>query len=260
MYFIYADESGDSGRGVGGTPFFVISGLIIHESYWNETFGRFLELRRNLARRYHIPQRIALHATDIVNGNKDFHHSRYGLSTDDRFNLYRDVLEFLAQITEIHVLNVFIRKDHIPADWEGKVFDWAWTLFIQRFHNTINTGGVLGNDNDYGLLITDRTQDDRLRHIMRLMRAFNHVPNLGQPGSRRILVTRLLDDPVPRNSQHSYWVQMADMIAYSLARRDYQRGRLKPHAFETYFDILDPVLLKEASRYDDQGIVYWPRP
>jgi len=154
---------------------------------------------------------------------------------------------------------VFIRKDQIPADWDGRIFDWAWTLFIQRFHNTINTGGVLGDGNDFGLLITDRTQDDRLRHIMRQMRAFNFVPNLGQSGSRRILVTRILDDPVPRNSRHSYWVQMADMIAYALARKVYQRPKLKPHAFETYFDILDPILLKEASRYDPQGIVYWPR-
>ncbi len=259
MYFIYADESGDSGRGVGGTPFFVISGLIIHESYWNETFGRFLELRRNLARRYHIPQRVAFHATDIVNGSGDFRRALTDLSKADRLNLYKDVLEFLSQTTEIHVLNVFIRKDQIPADWEGRVFDWAWTLFIQRFHNTINTGGVLGSDNDFGMLITDRTQDDRLRHIMRLMRAFNFVPNLGQSGNRRILVTRLLDDPVPRNSRHSYWIQMADMIAFALARRDYQRDNLKPYGFESYFNILDPILLKEASRYDDQGIVYWPR-
>jgi hypothetical protein len=259
MYFIYADESGDSGRSAGGTPFFVISGLIIHESYWNETFARFLDLRRNLSRRYHVPQRIALHATDIVNGNGDFRHSLYGLSKADRFNLYRDVLEFLAQVTEIRVLNVFIRKDQIPADWDGKIFEWAWTLFIQRFHNTIDKNGVLATDNDYGLLISDRTQDDRLRHLMRMMRAFNLVPHLGQAGNRRILVTRILDDPVPRNSRHSYWVQMADMIAYALARRDYPRDRLKPYAFETYFDILDPILLKEASRYDEQGIVYWPR-
>lgn len=259
MYLTYADESGDSGRGKGGTPFFVISGVIVHESYWNEIFSKFLELRRYLRYEYNVPQRITLHASDIVNGHGDFHHSQYGLSTKDRFKLYRDVLEFLAQLTEIRVLNVFIRKDKIPADWDEDIFDWAWTLFIQRFHNSIDKNGALAIDNDYGLLITDRTHDDQLRRLMRRMRAFNLVPNLQAEGQRRILVTRLLDDPVPRDSRQSYWVQMADLIAYALARRDYPRGKLAPHAFETYFDILDPILLKEATRYDDQGIVYWPR-
>ncbi|HEU0145007.1 MAG TPA: DUF3800 domain-containing protein, partial [Nitrososphaera sp.] len=124
MYLIYADESGDDGLKPGGTPFFVVTGLIIHETYWNEIFQRFLDLRRNLARRYGIPQRIPFHASDIVNGHGDYHHSvRDGLKTVDRFNLYREILEFLAQLTEIRVLNVFIRKDKITKP-DVKVFEW----------------------------------------------------------------------------------------------------------------------------------------
>jgi Protein of unknown function (DUF3800) len=52
MYLIYADESGDTGMKKGGTDFFVISGIIIHENHWNEIFQRFLDLRKNLSRRY----------------------------------------------------------------------------------------------------------------------------------------------------------------------------------------------------------------
>ena len=91
------------------------------------------------------------------------------------------------------------------------------------------------------------------------MRAFNLVPSQYQPGSRPVLVNRILDDPVPRNSTHSYFIQAADMIAYALARRDYPRALLSGHGFDDCFNKLDPILLKAASGYDRQGIVYWPR-
>ena len=258
MYIIYADESGDSGSAPGGTPFFAISGIIVHESNWNEIFQRFLDLRRNLSMRYQVPQRIPFHATNIINGHKEYHHSQFGLTEQQRFDFYRDILEFLAQLPEIRILNIFIRKDHItkPVD----IFEWGWQLFIQRFHNFIDRGGHIGRTDEFGLLFTDRTHDDHLRRLMRRMRAFNYVPSQ-YPGSsaRRVLVTRILDDPIPRASQHSYFVQMADLVAFALVRRDYQRKKLGNFKFETYFDILNPILLTQATQHDPQGIVYWPK-
>jgi len=259
MYMIYVDESGDDGLRPGGTDFFVISGVIIHESYWNEIFQRFLDLRRNLSRNFAIPQRIAFHATDIVNGHGDFHHSRYGLHPHERFEIYRQIIEFLAQLQEIRVLNVVTRKRLITRP-DTPVFEWSWEKFIQRLQTFLERGGSgLGVDNDYGFLITDRTHDDQLRRLMRKLRAFNYVPSM-IPGSprRKLLVTKMLDDPTPRDSRQSYWVQMADLIAYALARKVFPRPSLRPYQFETYFDILDPILLKEASHYDPQGVVFWP--
>lgn len=259
MYLIYADESGDTGLSQGGTPFFVVSALIVHETQWNELFQRLVDFRRMLSKLYKVPQRIALHAFDIVNGHGDFHFSQYGVTPTQRFKLYRDVLEFVAQLPQVRVLNVFIRKDRISSP-ATDVFQQAWTLFIQRCHNSLDVGGVLHRSADFSLLFTDRTQDDELRKLMRRMRAFNYVPSQieGEP-PRKIPVKRILDDPIPRPSPHSYYIQIADMIAFALARRDYPRAALKKYGFEAYFDLLAPVLLKEASRYDPQGIVYWPR-
>lgn len=266
MYLVYADESGDSG--LAGTPgargqteFFVISGIIVHETHWNEIFQRFLDLRRNLSRRHSIPQRIAFHAYDMVNGHGDFHHSQYGLTRPQRFQIYREIFEFLSQLPQMmRVLNVFIRKDRI-TDPDTDVFEWGWQLFIQRFHNYLDRGGQHRLDDEYGLLFTDRTRDDHLRRLMRRMRAFNYVPSRFEGGvPRRILISRVLDDPVPRASPHSYYVQMADLIAFALARRDFPRGSLRRFGFEGYFDLLDPLLLREASQHDPQGVVYWPRP
>jgi len=259
MYLIYVDESGDPGTAKGGTPFFVISGLIVHETDWNEVFQRFMDLRRGLSMQYNIPQRINLHATDIVNGHKDFHHTQFGLTITQRFFIYHEVLEFLAQLPQIRFLNVVIRKDRIN-DPATDVFEWGWNLFIQRFSNFLERGGHLKKTNEFGLLFTDRTNDKKLKRLMRKMRAYNYVPSkfVGTQ-ARKVLITRVLDDPIPRISTHSYYLQMADMAAFALARRDYKRPALDRFKFQSYFDILDPVLLVQASSYNQQGIVYWPR-
>jgi len=118
--------------------------------------------------------------------------------------------------------------------------------------------GELHRGDECAILITDRTHDDHLRKIMREMRAYNPIAKKYGGGAFNILVRRLLDDPVPRNSSHSYLIQLADLAAYALARRDLPRDKLKPYKFETYFDILDPVLLKSASNSDPQGVVYFP--
>lgn len=260
MYLIYADESGDSGLKAGGTDWFVISGIIIHERHWNDVFQGIVNLRRYWNSWYNIPQRVVLHATEIVNGHGDYHHSQYGLKTEDRFEIYHNALSFLANLAgKIHILNVFIRKRNIFKP-DLDVFEWGWKFFIQRFHNTLDTGGALGSDSNFGMLITDRTHDDHLRKLMRQMRAFNYIKSKkpGTPPYHNVLVTRVLDDPVPRDSRHSYFIQLADLVAFALARRDFPRARLKSHKFETYFDVVDPVLLKDANRSNPQGIVYWP--
>lgn len=259
MYLVYADESGDPGQSPGGTSFFVVSGLIIHETKWNNSFKTITDLRRKLRSTYGVGQRIAWHATDIVNAHGDYHHSQSGLSASQRFAFYREILETLAGLDHLRVLNVFIRKDQITGTPPRDLFEWAWELFIQRLHNSLGPNGALPGKNEHGLLITDRTHDDQLRRLHRRMRAHNPVPSqFPDKPARQILAKRVLEDPVPRASQDSYFVQAADLIAFALARRDYPRANLAPYGFSGFFNLLDPILLKEASRKDPQGVVFWP--
>jgi len=46
-----------------------------------------------------------------------------------------------------------------------------------------------------------------------------------------------------------------DVIAHVLYRKEYPKGSLKKFGLEHFFDILEPVLLKEAAKGDDFGIV-----
>jgi hypothetical protein len=259
MHFIYADESGDTGLSPGGSDHFVLSGVVIHESNWNKVFQAIVEFRRNMHAKYRVPQRIEFHGTEIVTGKGDFHHTQYGLTTAERFELYRDVVGFLAsQSDSIHLLNIFIHKTRIIKR-DLDLFEFAWTMFIQRFHNCIAEKGCLHRSNEYGVLMTDKTQDDKLRKLLRKMRAINIVPSKIGLSSRNLLANTILDDPIARDSRHSYLIQMADMVAYALARRFYTKPKLAPWGFENYFNILNPALLTLASTDDPQGIYHWPK-
>lgn len=36
MFLMYVDECGDSGMGIGSSDYFILSGMVIHESMWTQ--------------------------------------------------------------------------------------------------------------------------------------------------------------------------------------------------------------------------------
>ena len=83
-------------------------------------------------------------------------------------------------------------------------------------HNTLSRRNFPGpqNPEDFGLLFADKTDEPKLRQLLRRMRHFNPVPNKGGDGTyRQIPLTTLVEDPVHRDSRHSYFIQLADVNA-----------------------------------------------
>lgn len=81
-------------------------------------------------------------------------------------------------------------------------------------------------------------------------------------GTLNVRFTQLLDDPVPRNSQQSYFLQLADMTAYAAFRRlcppPARRTQIVP---ERMWDQLGDARFAKvrSSRYGDPpGIVPGP--
>ena len=251
MYFLYVDESGDTGLRGSPARYFILSGFVVHELRWHQTLEEIIIFRRTLRERYGLKLREELHAAHFLHKPGDLARIR----KDIRLRIIREVVDFQAGLPDVNVLNVLVDKSRKPPDYN--VFEKAWTVMIQRFENTISHRNFQGpqNPQDHGLLIVDRTDEPKLRNLARRLRRYNPVPNIGGVGYRQLRIRTFVEDPVHRDSLHSYFIQLADVNAYCLLQREHPNGYFLRKGARSFFNRLGPVLCKVASSSDPHGIV-----
>jgi len=88
-------------------------------------------------------------------------------------------------------------------------FDMTWEMLLQRFERTCYY------ENTTLMITHDEGNNDAVRRIVRKARRHLTAGAMYGSGSLRFKAERFLDDPIPRSSQHSYFVQMADLVAYA---------------------------------------------
>ena len=69
------------------------------------------------------------------------------------------------------------------------------------------------------------------------------------------MITRIIEDPSFRDSTQSYFVQSADVAAFLLYQKLKPNSYMREHYGHHYFQRLDPVLCKQASSANPQGLV-----
>jgi hypothetical protein len=152
------------------------------------------------------------------------------------------------------------------------VLEKALTYNIQRIENDLEKS----NGSESFLLITDEGRVGMMRTITRRMQLYNHVPSMffGDGGSNKV-IKRLIEDPLPKASDQSYFIQIADTIAYIVLL--YSRLKwssdvstpnswpkrlshvLQPEDVEPLLKILKPILNTRASTSNECGIVHYPK-
>jgi len=251
MYLLYVDESGDTGLQNSPTDFFVLNGLVVHELRWHGFLDDVIAFRRHLQTTYALKLRQEIHAAPLL--------SRPGalasIPKHVRLLILREVLDFVAAQPGLSILSVVVDKRGKAPGTD--VFDMAWQTLLQRFENTISHRNFPGPQNaqDHGLLIADNTDGNKLKALSRRMRRFNPIPNLGGGGYRQLPAVRLIEDPVHRDSAHSYPLQLVDVVAYFLHQRFRPNSYIRQKGARLWFNRLQPVLCVKASRTDPQGIV-----
>ena len=173
MYLMYADESGDSGLVASPTRYFILTGLVIHELRWHEALNRLVSFRQRLRSAFGLLMREEIHAGGML--------TRPGplvrIRRNDRLSIIRHLLDALAGMDYLSIINVRVDKVGKPADYDP--FDKAWQALIQRFENTLNHRNFPGpaNADDKGLIFCDETDHAALRRLYRKMRVYNPVPH-----------------------------------------------------------------------------------
>jgi hypothetical protein len=254
MYLMYVDESGDGGMVGSPTRYFVLTGLVVHELRWKTYLDQIISFRQRMRDRFGFRAREELHAAAMI--NKPGALAR--IKRNDRLAIIRNFADELAKMQDLNIINVVVDKQGKPSDYDA--FAMAWKVLTQRFENTLSHRNFPGpvNPDERGMVFADHTDDKKLTQLLRQMRRYNPVPN--QPGFglgyRNLVLTSIIEDPSFRDSEHSYFMQAADLAAFLMYQRLAPNSYMRKKSGQNYFKRLDPVLCKVASAADPDGIVY----
>lgn len=262
MFLSYFDESGDDGYPKMSSELFVLSSIYMQESSWKDNYEKLLQLRRELKSKYSLLVKEEFHTKEFIT-DKNPYHKRF--SHSQRRDLIFDMCRGVSTL-DMKSIIVVIDKQNINRP-KYDVLKNALTYNIQRIENDLN---FLGGDARF-MIITDEGRVAAMRNTTRLIQRMNYIPSMYGGTPLRKDIKKLVEDPLPKNSNDSYFIQVADLLAFlmmiysrrfickpSIELGKRIRNVLSDADIISILDILKPILNLKASRKNPYGVVYYP--
>ena len=163
------------------------------------------------------------------------------------------------------MVNVLINKTNIKKN-DYQVLDRALTYSIQRIENSL--GNI--NPEKKFMIITDPGREGKMRKTSRRIQRINFIPSKYNHEYYRKEIKTLIEDPLPKESKESYFIQISDFVTYIVylygllvigidkpSNRLHLPGDNK-ELLTSWLDILKGSLNLDASRKNEYGIVCYP--
>ncbi|MBM3404995.1 MAG: DUF3800 domain-containing protein [Bacteroidetes bacterium] len=263
MYISYFDESGDDGYPVFSSELFVLTSIYMYYTFWKENYNRIHQFRKSLKTNYNIPVKQEFHTKEFIT-DKSIYHGVY--SPAQRKEILIHFCQLLADIN-IKCISVVIDKNKINRD-KYDVMKNALTYNVQRIENDLNRISMGARF----IIITDEGRVSKMRSTTRSIQKINYIPSMWNRGNYRKEIKDLIEDPLPKSSNQSYFIQLSDMISFIVslyAKQNLCNPKLewgkRIRSVLNYGDeiqlmnIIKPRMNIKASRSNDFGIVYYPK-
>ncbi|MBJ7337237.1 MAG: DUF3800 domain-containing protein [Mycolicibacterium sp.] len=241
--FAYIDETGDIGAvDNGGSTTYTLGCVLVPMHRWTESLDDLVNLRRSLKADYGLNVREEVKANHLVGIKKVYRD--LGLGDGQVRDIYQRHVDTCAHLSS-GVFGVMIHKSLVKKP-DPDFFGWSWEYLLTRLRKrTEATGQPI-------LIVHDDGEAARVRTHLRRFRRHNWQG--GGYGGAPLLV----EDPVPRNSAHSVFIQLADLTAYAASRYAVPvQGRTTRICDATMWNRLESVHLQAVSLRRD-GIYKWP--
>lgn len=178
----------------------------------------------------------------------------------ERLAILRHYADKIATLSDINLINVVVDKENGRVRDKEEVFRWAWYTLFQRFENTIRYQNFPGpkNADDKGVIFPDNTDGAKLKRYLERMRLSNPFLVRQRDGAHSYKdepIRVIIEDPVPRDSRESYFIQTADCAVFLLKQHIQPSAFMKKHGGNAYFNRLEPVMCKQATNKHPKGIV-----
>ncbi len=219
MHLLYVDESGKSGEKDFAQPWYVLGGLVVHESAWQALEG---DLNGEIDRIVPPPRPDTweLHMAHI-------HHRKgffAGMPTATRFGLVDAVFDVLDHYRPTLIMVGIDKKAH-----DGKyrhpqpVEDVAYRFMLERFN------AYVGRQQDkLGVVVCDE-QKEVERATRKAHSRYRRV------GTGMMVIDHVIETPFFTPSHWSRMLQIIDVATYYVARR-------LRHASSLYWPRIEPLL------------------
>jgi hypothetical protein len=187
---------------------------MVEATAWSSTFDQLIAHRRWLKRQFGIPVRAELKANYLLRNGGSLRDRP--LSEAARFAVYRSFMRLQSKVG-LNVFAIVIDKDEVAKKFNTRraASDVAWEYLLQRLERRTSKA----SPKTEVLLVHDEGDELSVRARARKARRAGTAGSKFGTGTLSRPFQRLIDDPVPRNSIQSYFLQMADMDAYAAFRR-----------------------------------------
>ncbi|SEN42841.1 DUF3800 domain-containing protein [Nitrosomonas marina] len=263
MKICYYDESGDDGFPSFSSPIFVLSALYFDYSHWKIIHEQIRNFRRELKEQFNFPVKLELHSKYFLLDKDPYRNM--GFDVVKRKLVISLFCKFIGSL-DIRIVNILINKQVIRSP-NFDVLNTALTYSIQRIENDID---LENNPKTKFLIITDDGRVDKMRKTTRSIQKINYVPSKFGYSPLRKDIKSLIEDPLPKNSKESYFIQITDLVAYivylygiKMCKAGDFPSRLKKHLTDAeikdWLNLLKPSLNLNAAQDNEFGIKIQPR-
>lgn len=272
----YVDESYDQAR-------FCLSAIGIRHVDWRDCLQQVRQYRAVLKQDHGIYLRKEIHAQEFVSGRGRV--SASVVSKHARSRVFDGLLRLVASLPNVMIINICLEV----SGRKNPQLD-AWDRLLNRIERTLlemerrelplrkkllatlpeefPDGARLCLDtrlNAYrsrALIFADQGRETEITGAFRKMNVFNPIPSRfgkwsGATQTKNIPVERIIEDPVFKESHQSYFIQLADCVAFSLLKREVAPTlSIKKYGIHRMFEKnLAGVCFRSASPKDPFGIV-----
>lgn len=262
MFIAYFDETGDDGFPEFSSELFVLTSIYMHEDTWKKNYNGIHVFRKELKNSYNFPVKLEFHTRQFLTDKKPYRD--YNWAYEDKRQILYDHFDLISTL-DIKIINVVINKKNISTPIYD-VLDNALTYNVQRIENDLIRSHNLARF----LIITDEGRVGKMRKTTRRVQRVNFIPskyNYGQYIEESIKC--LIEDPLPKQSSESYFIQLADLISYivylySLKKFNQMgwakrvRNKLSMKDVVNLLEKITGQLNLKASKQNPFGIVHYP--